>query len=89
MLCRIAYTRGCTEQLFDMGSGSRSLCELGINKKNAYERCAGLCRIIVALGERFGHQVSIEVSHLVCAVCEAHRRGVFSTDRIVHRPGLG
>ncbi len=42
VLCRIACARVCAEQLFDMGSGSRSLCELGINKKNAYERCAGL-----------------------------------------------
>ena len=88
LLQGVRYTPECAHTLYNMGSGASSMILLGITEDNVYVRGRALCKCIAALGKRVGLDVSMDLSHLACAVCEAHRRNVLDTGAFSRRAGL-
>ena len=78
LLGGIRYGGRCAKVLNDMGRGSRAASELGIPSAAPMQRMIELCQTIEALGRRYGYVFKMKLSHLVCAICEAHRRDAFT-----------
>ena len=78
LLGGIRYGGQCATLLNNMGRGSRAASELGIPAAAPMQRMIELCNAIEALGKRYGYVFKMKLSHLVCAICEGHRRGAFT-----------
>ena len=88
LLRSVTYTRRCAVLLCNMGAGGSSMELLGLTEENVYTRGPALCKCICVLGRTWGLELRMELSHLACAVCEAHRRNVLGVGAMVRRSGL-
>ena len=88
LLGDVSYSPRCATILYKMGSGAASMELLGITEENVNERGTALCDCIVKLARRSGLTLRMELPHLACAVCEAHRRNVLGAGPMSRRPGL-
>ena len=84
----VKYSPECARTLYNMGEGGRSLEQLGITEWSFFTRGGALCKCIEAMSKRLGVNVCMQLPHLVCAACEAHRRYVFGGGAIMRRAGL-
>lgn len=78
LLKTVRYSPRCAMLLNKMGMGALQCKELGIPSEAPLPGMLKLCAAIEALGRRYGYVFRMAPPHLVCAVCEAHRRGVFT-----------
>ena len=83
-----AYTRRCAVMLCNMGTGGSSMELFGLNEETVYTRGPALCKCICDLGRSWGLELRMELPHLACAACEAHRRSVLRAGAMVRRSGL-
>ena len=88
---KVYYTPQCCLSLMDMGEGAASITELGLRRRSMpQEDVENLCWLVRRLGKYYKMQVgAFDVPHLVCCVCEAHRRNVMClSSGIMRRNGL-
>ena len=87
---KVYYTPKCCLSLMDMGDGASSVTELGIRRSMPQEDAENLCWLDRRLAKYYKMQVgAFDVPHLVCCVCDAHRRNVMRLSTgITRRIGL-
>ena len=88
LLRSVTYTSRCAVLLYNMGAGAQCMELLGISEENAYTRGLALCKCIRVLGRTWGLDLRMELPHLACCVCEAHRRNVLGAGPMERRSGL-